>query len=228
MVTTIRAVVKFDSEPSQTFLDSYSDNLIRAVDIYVNHKPRSYHIEAPSNEQIDRRDYIYKWIIDVVDVKCYAQELFRRLLLTPGGDLILVGVLDHQFDPAHKSNVGYYWTNEGEIWYHDSERLYVDPVYEFHANGTQDYEIIHIPTYIDRRDGRNKEYYLKSGATFMWGCVSSWDNFMKATTLPEAIEEFEQMYKKMLWESVEGHKKSLDKAIESFSNFDEYRWNKKW
>lgn len=228
MVTTIKAVVKFDTKPSRIFLDSYSDNLIRAVDIYVNNKPRSYHTEAPSNEQLARGDYIYKWIINVCDVKCCAQELFRRLLLNPGGDLLLVNVLDHEFDEAHKSNRGYYWTNEGETWYHDSEKGYIDPIYEFHANGTQDYDIVHIPIYADRFCTRDAEYYDKCGATYMWRCTGSWDNFMKATTLSEAIEEFEQMYKKMLWSSVEGHKKSLDRAIESFANFDEYRWNKKW
>lgn len=228
MVTTIRAVVKFDTEPSQIFLDSYSNKLIQTVDEYCNHKPRSYHTEAPSNEQLARGDYIYRWIINVCDTAAHAQDLFLWINPIQGGKLILVDVLDHQFDPTHKCNRGYYWTNEGETWYHDSERLYVDSVYEFHANGTQDYEIVHIPTYIDKRVERDKKRYLKSGATYMWRCTGSWDNWMKATTLPEAIEEFEQMYKKMLWNSVEGNKKSLDRAIESFANFDEYRWNKKW
>ncbi len=50
---------------------------------------------------------------------------------------------------------------------------------------------------------------------------------MKATTLEDAIEEFEVMYKEKLWQSVEGCKKSLDNAINAFREFDTYRWNKR-
>jgi hypothetical protein len=61
---------------------------------------------------------------------------------------------------------------------------------------------------------------------YMWRCTGSWDNFMEATTIDEAIEQFERYYHKMLWDSVEGRKKSLDDAINNFRDFDEYRWTK--
>ena len=62
----------------------------------------------------------------------------------------------------------------------------------------------------------------------MWRCTACWDNYMKATTIKDAIEEFEVMYKEKWWQSVEGYKKSLDKATDAFREFDQYRWNKRW
>lgn len=229
MVTTIKVVIKFDYEPSTEYLDSYVDNMIELVDDYCNHRPRSFCLEPPNPEQIVTRDFVYRCIIDVCNASAHAEELFKLIKdITSVGKLLLVNVLDHEFDPAHKANVGYYWTNEGETWYHDSEKLYVDVYYDFHVNDYQDYTIIHIPTYIQRMLPRDKERYEKSGATFMWRCTACWDNFMKATTIKDAIEEFEVMYKEKLWQSVEGYKKSLDKATDAFREFDEYRWNKKW
>lgn len=229
MITTIKVVIKFDHEPSTEYLDSYADCMMELVDDYCNHRPRSFHIEPPKPEQLVTRDFVYRWIIDVCDASAHAEELFKMIKdITSVGKLLLVNVLDHEYDIAHKANVGYYWTNEGETWFHDSEKPYVDVYYDFHVNDYQDYTIIHIPTYIERMLPRDKERYEKSGATFMWRCTACWDNFMKATTIKDAIEEFEVMYKEKLWQSVEGYKKSLAKATDAFREFDQYRWNKRW
>lgn len=230
MINIIRISVKFDSEPSLIFLDMYSNRLIIAVDDYCNNRQRSFITEEPSKEQKDRGDFIYRWEIEVGDCSVNAHELFNVVNPIPGGKVLFVDVRDKKYDPIYNnSNVGYYWTNEGTTWYHDSEKGYKDAIWEFHVNGHSDYRIVHIPTQIDKlMDERSKSFYRNSGATYLWNCVSSWDNWMKATTLEEAIEEFEQIYKQKLWESIEGYKKSLDKAIEAFASFDEYRWNKKW
>ena len=229
MITTIKVVVKFDEEPSTEYLDRYVNNMMEVVDDYCNYRPRSFHIETPKPEQIAIRDFVYRWIIDICDASAHAEELFKLINdITSVGKLLLVNVLDHEYDITHKANVGYYWTNEGETWYHDSEKPYVDPYFDFHVNDYQDYTIVHIPTYIQRMEPRDREYYEKSGATFMWRCTSCWDNFMKATTIKDAIEEFEVMYKEKLRQSVESYKKSLDKATYAFREFDLYRWNKRW
>ena len=228
MVTTIKVVVKFDHEPSTEYLDSYVDNMMELVDDYCNHSPRSFHIEPPKPEQIATREFVYRWIIDVCDASADAEALFKLIDDITFGKLLLVNVLDHEFDPEQRSKQGYCWTNDGETWYHDSERSYVDAYFDFYVNDYQDYTIIHIPTYIQRMSPRDKERYEKSGATFMWRCTACWDNFMKATTINDAIEEFEVMYKEKLWQSVEGYKKSLDRATDAFREFDTYRWNKKW
>lgn len=228
MITTIKVVFKFEHEPSTEYLDNYLDNMMELVDNYCNHRPRSFHLEPPNAEQIERRDFVYRWIIDVCNASAHAEELFKLIKDIPSvGKLLLVNVLDHEFDPAHKSKQGYYWTNEGETWYHDSEKPYVDPYYDFHVNDYQDYTIIHIPTYIQRMLPRDRKHYESSGATFMWKCTACWDNFMKATTIKDAIEEFEVMYRQKLWQSAEGYKKSLDKAMDAFIEFDQYRWNKR-
>ena len=229
MITTIKVVIKFDEQPTTEYLDCYVDNMMEVVDDYCNHKPRSFHIDPPKPEQVVTKDFVYRWVIDVVDASAHAEELFKLIKDLPcEGKLLLVNVLDHEYDIAHKCNVGYYWTNDGETWYHDSEKTYVDAYYDFHVNDYQDYTIIHIPTYIQRMLPRDKERYEKSGATFMWKCTACWNNFMKATTIKDAIEEFEVMYKDKLWKSVENNKRDLDKAIDAFSEFDKYRWNKRW
>ena len=84
-----------------------------------------------------------------------------------------------------------------------------------------------MPVYADRFNIREQKKYEKSGATWMWSCTACWDNFMKATTLEEAIEEFEQLYMEKRWQAIEGCKKSLDDAIDSFRAFDQYRKNKR-
>ena len=230
MINIIRIAVKFDNEPSLIFLDMYSNNLITAVDDYCNNRQRSFITEEPSREQKDRGDFVYRWEIEVDDCSVNVHDLFDIVNPIPGGKVLLVDARNKKYDPNYNnSNVGYYWTNEGSTRYHDSQKVYRDAIWEFHVNGHSDYRIIHIPTQIDKlMDERSKSFYRNSGATYMWSCVSSWDNWMKATTLEEAIEEFEQIYKQKLWKSVEGCKKSLDEAIDAFASFDEYRWNKRW
>lgn len=231
MINIIRIAVKFDSKPSLIFIDNYSNSLITAVDDYCNNRQRSYITEEPSKEQKDKGDFVYRWEIEVGDCSVNAHELFDVVNPIPGGKVLLVDVRDKQYDPKYNnSNVGYYWTNEGSTWYHDSQEGYIDPYYDFHVNGHVEYTIVHVPSYALRHEypRHSAEEYENSGKTYMWQCVSSWNNWMKATTLEDAIEEFEEMYKKMLWQSVEGHKKSLDEAIDAFVSFDKYRWNKRW
>ena len=232
MINIIRVKVSFYDNPSDEMLELYSNRLITAVDDYCNNRQRSFVINPPTEERIMKGDYNYEWEIEVGDCSVNAHELFD--IVNPvsfgGGKLLYVDVRDKKYDPKYNNcNVGYYWTNEGSTWYHDSETGYKDPFWEFHVNGHSDYRIIHIPTQIDKlRDERSKSFYRNSGATYMWSCVSSWDNWLQATTLEDAIEEFEQLYKKKLWQAVEGYKKSLDNAIDAFASFDKYRWNKRW
>ena len=230
MINIIRIAVKFDFEPSRIFLDMYSNSLIIAVDDYCNNRQKSFITEEPSKEQKDKGDFVYRWEIEVDDCSVNAHELFDIVNPIPGGKVLLVDVRDKKYDPKYNNcNVGYYWTNEGSTWYHDSTTGYKDPDWEFIVNGHAEYRITHIPTKIDRMmDERTKAFYRNSGATYMWSCTACWDNWMKATTLEEAIEEFEQLYMEKLWQSVEGYKKSLDKATDAFREFDKYRWNKRW
>ena len=231
MINIIRVLVSYYENPTEEQLEDYSDRIITAVDDYCNNRQRSFIINRPSEENIKVGRINYEWEIEVGDCSVNAHELFDVVNpVTRGGKLLLVDVRDKKYDPKYNNcNVGYYWTNEGSTWYHDSTTGYKDPDWEFIINGHAEYRITHIPTKIDRMmDERTKSFYRNSGATYMWSCTACWDNWMKATTLEEAIEEFEVMYKEKLWQSVEGYKKSLDEATDAFREFDKYRWNKRW
>lgn len=231
MINIIRVLVSYYENPTEEQLEDYSDRIITAVDDCCNNRQRSFIINRPSEERIKAKAYNYEWEIEVGDCSVTAHELFDFVNpVTRDGKLLLVDVRDKKYDPSYnKSDVGYYWTNEGQTWYHDSVSGYKDPDWEFHVNGHSEYRITHIPTYSSKLTfDRDRRYYEEKGYTFMWSCTYSWDNWMNATTIEEAIEEFEQLYKKKLWQAVEGCKKSLDEAIDKFAAFDEYRWAKRW
>lgn len=104
MVTTIKVVVKFDHEPSTEYLDSYVNNMMEVVDDYCNYRPRSFHVQPPKPEQIVTRDFVYRWIIDICDASAHAKELFKLINdITSVGKLLLVNVLDHEYDTIRPS-----------------------------------------------------------------------------------------------------------------------------
>ena len=51
---------------------------------------------------------------------------------------------------------------------------------------------------------------------------------MEAKTLDAALEEFEKYYHRLLWNSIENIRKSLEEATDNFAQFDDYRWRNKW
>ena len=134
-------------------------------------------------------------------------------------------MLDHKYEPSPRPEaIKYYWTNEGSTTYHDGE-TYTDPYYCFHANGFDDYEIVDMDIYTDKPTmcGRDRERIKKLGCKYTWRCTASWDNPLKARTIEGAIEEFENLYREKLWNSIEDIQKRLASATESFRNFDNYR-----
>ena len=133
-----------------------------------------------------------------------------------------VRVRDARFaDTGH----GIRWVNDGITVYSDSS-IYEDPVYEFHYNDFNDYQIVYIPTYAANFCARDKERYEKTGAKYMWKYTGCGNNFMEAQTIDDAIEEFEAMYREKLWDSVVSEEESLRRSIDKFRVFDEYRKRK--
>ena len=133
-----------------------------------------------------------------------------------------VRVRDARFaDTGH----GIRWVNDGITVYSDSS-IYEDPVYEFHYNDFNDYQIVYIPTYAANFCARDKERYEKTGAKYMWKYTGCGNNFMEAQTIDNAIEEFEAMYREKLWDSVVSEEESLRRSIDKFRVFDEYRKRK--
>ena len=173
-------------------------------DIITN--SQSYEVRIVTDNDADMRG-------SAISVASYVQTLDPKAF---------VRVCDVRFtDTGH----GIRWVNDGITVYSDSS-IYEDPVYEFHYNDFNDYQIVYIPTYAAKFCARDKERYEKTGAKYMWRCTASWNNFMKAQTIDDAIEEFEAMYHEKLWNSVANEEESLRRAIDRFRVFGEYRSKK--
>lgn len=173
-------------------------------DIIINSQSREVRIVTDNDADIRG---------SVISIASYAQTIDSKAF---------VRVCDVRFaDTGH----GIRWVNDGITVYSDSS-IYEDPVYEFHYNDFNDYQIVYIPTYTAKFCARDKERYEKTGAKYMWRCTASWDNFMKAQTVDDAIEEFEAMYHEKLWNGVVNEEESLRRAIDKFRVFDEYRGRK--
>lgn len=173
------------------------------------------------------------------DIITDSQSYEARIATDNGADMrgsaISIASYVQTFDPKASVRVrdvrftdtghGIRWVNDGITVYSDSS-IYEDPVYEFHYNDFNNYQIVYIPTYAAKFCARDKERYEKTGAKYMWRCTASWDNFMKAQTIDDAIEEFETMYREKLWNSVVNEEESLKRTIDKFRVFDEYRKGK--
>lgn len=184
-----------------------------AVDLFLGHCgvsdddittcSQSYEVRVLADKKIDMRGH-------AISIASYIQTFDPDAF---------VRVRDARFiDTGH----GIRWTNDGITAYSDSS-VYEDPMYDFHYNDFNDYQIVYIPIYSERFCSRDKEHYEKSGAKYMWRCTASWDNFMEAETIDDAIEEFEEMYREKLWSSVVNEQESLRRATDKFREFDEYR-----
>lgn len=226
MLYDISILVKYKgTQPSEEQLDRLTDNLITAVDDYCDNCERSFII----NDSVNTVEQEYKYIYDVevnANKKIDSQELFNYIADKSICPVKLVEVSEKRFNPHQGCNADYYWTNEGMTTYHDGG-TYIDPIYEFHTPEGQNYEVVYIPIYASRFQTRDKEHYDNSGATYMWRCPACWDNWMKATTIEDAIEEFEEIYYDKLWKRVENLQRELSDASNNFRWFIEYRKNKK-
>lgn len=213
MIYDIEIVTKFDNKLSEIELDQLKDDIIGAVDNYTSYASRSFIVK-------ENEDNRYEFDIEVTTDKILrSDELYND-------NMFMCTVVEKRFNPKHSSNVGIFWTNEGMTTYHGGG-TYIDPDYTLHIDGETDYRIVYIPVYAAKFQTRDKDYYDKQGATYMWRCTACWNNWLKATTIDEAIEEFEQIYYDKLWTRVEHLQKELSDASYDFKWFSEYRRNKR-
>lgn len=187
-----------------------------AIDLFLGHCGvsnddistcnQSYEVRILADKEINMRGH-------AISIASYAQTFDPKAF---------VRMRDLRFADTKQ---GIRWVNDGVTAYSDSS-VYEDPMYEFHYNDRDDYQIVYIPTYAKRFCPRDKERYEKSGAKYMWRCTACWDNFMKAQTIEDAIEEFEEMYFEKLWNSVTSVQKELERATDRFREFYNYRRSK--
>lgn len=181
------------------------------------------------------RDYHTSDVDIIINTQSYAFQIITDKEFNIRGHAISIASYMQTFDPKSYVRVrdarfadtghGIRWVNDGITVYNDSS-IYEDPVYEFHYNDFNDYQIVYIPTYAAKFRARDKERYEKTGAKYMWRCTDSWGNFMKAQTIDDAIEEFEAMYREKLWNSVVSEQENLRRATDKFIEFDDYRSGK--
>ena len=193
-----------------------NEQVKHAVDLFIRNcgvsdddiitNSQSYEVRIVTDNDADMRG-------SAISVASYAKTFDPQAF---------VRVRDARFaDTGH----GIRWVNDGITVYSDSS-IYEDPVYEFHYNDFNDYQIVYIPTYAANFCARDKERYEKTGAKYMWKYTGCGNNFMEAQTIDDAIEEFEAMYREKLWDSVVSEEESLRRSIDKFRVFDEYRKRK--
>lgn len=213
----IRIHPKFTSMPDAEWFENYVDSVIDAVDSYCSFSPRSFNVTFPTSERIAKGDYSH-FISIVIESKepLSATALFE--LLNPIYALFTVNVQEYRFK-AVQPGKSIYWTNEGECKYHDGG-TYVDPAYVFHFNKTADYEIFDVKELIKRWSEADRKKY--EGWSYMWSCTGCWDNKLEATTLDEAIAEFEKYFYNQLWKGVESYQERLNEATKDCRDMAAY------
>lgn len=218
----IEVVPKFDKkEPTAEEFENICDSLIDKIDEIVSHNERSFHVTFPTQKDLDERRYFYRLhIIVKSETELRSFDLFNQL--NPIYPLTLVNLQEKRF--CKRADTEIYWFHEGETTYYDGG-TYISPNYDLYINGNTYYTVQYVPVAIKNMWERDKQRY--NGVTYMWRCTGSWDNFMEATTLDEALKEFEAIYHKMLWKSIEGNRESLAKAEDNFRQFVEYQWRTK-
>lgn len=182
-----------------------------AVDLFLGHCgvsdddittcSQSYEVRILADKEIDMRGH-------AISIASYVQTFDPKAF---------VRVRDSRFkDIGH----GIRWVNDGITAYSDSS-VYTDPYYKMYIGDRSDYEIIDVDIYAKKLSERDKERF--EGLKFVWRCTACWDMHLKAETIDDAIEEFEEIYRDKLWSSVVNEQESLRRATDKFREFDEYR-----
>ena len=217
----IEILPKFNENPSREGFQDICTQLVDAVDESYNQGEKSFHVTYPLQNDIEEGRFKYR-IHTIIKSESDIRSAPLFAALNEIYPLTLVTVQETRFC---KKDTPIFWFHEGETTYWDGG-TYISPNYDLYVNGNNYYTIQYVPVAIKNMQDRDKKRY--NGITYMWRCTGSWDNFMEAKTIDEAIEEFEKYYQKQLWKAVEGCRKHLDEATDNFAQFEKYRWKKKW
>ena len=219
----IEVVNKFEKNPTTEEFGSICDSIVEAVDNYCDNPERFFHVTYPSQSEIESGRVSYH--VDILiksEKELRSSELFELLNLNDRHPLVKVTVQESRF--CKKADKDIYWYHEGETTYWDGS-TYINPNYDLYINGNTYYTVQYVPVAIKNMYERDKQRY--KDVQYMWRCTGSWDNFMQATTIDEALKEFEGIYHNMLWKAIEGTRKSLKEAEDNFRDFVDYQWRTK-
>ena len=217
----IEIALKYNKEPNDKEFETHCNLLVDKLDELYKDEDKCYTFTKPTQRDLELRRYFYRIEVTMsTDKKLSSRSIYDAL--NEVYPLFLVHLKETRFC---KQDSPVYWLHEGETTYHDGS-TYISPNYDFYINGDTYYTVQYVPIAIKNLNERDKKKY--NGVSYMWRCTGSWDNFMEAKTIDEAIEEFEKYYQKQLWRAVEGCRKDLEEATDNFAQFEDYRWRKKW
>lgn len=175
-------------------------------------------------EKLAKERYEYWFTAHLDEPELHATEVFE--VCERVYPLVMVHVRDQRYINHGDMQIG--WTNDGSTAY-SANRVYYDPYYKFIFNNKEtDYEVVDIKNYSGK--ACTDPYAMKryDGKDWMWKCTGSWDNFMEAKTLNEALEEFEAYYENMCWKSINSLNDRLNAALDNYYLMNQHmKWRKR-
>lgn len=122
-----------------------------------------------------------------------------------------------------KEDVPFQWTNEGVVCYAD-ESTYHQDFWEFRIDGIAVFSVHYVPTYTKNwPDWRRQKFF--GNAQFAWEGMSGGFTPLKATTIDEALKEFEDIYVNMTRASIQAAEKKLHDLNQELEDF--LKWKEK-
>ena len=177
----------------------------------------------PTFDKINSGKYEYWFTAHLEEDELFATEVFE--VCDKVYPLVMVHVRNQKYINHGDMQIG--WTNDG-ITAYSADRLYADPYYRFIFNGKEtDYEIVDIKNYAGKACTDPHVTKRYEGKDWMWKSTGSWDNFMEAKTLDEALEEFEKYYWKRIVHAVSVAKDRLNEAMNNWEIMRAYRYGDK-
>lgn len=177
----------------------------------------------PTFDKINSGRYEYWFTAHLEEDKLDAAEVFT--VCDKVYPLVMVHVRDQKYINHGDMQIG--WTNDGVTAY-STDRVYYDPYYRFIFDGKEtDYEVVDVPKYSGRLCTCERDIKRYQDKKWMWKSTGSWDNFMEAKTLDEALEEFEKYYWKRIVHAVSVAKDRLNEAMNNWEMMRAYRYGDK-
>ena len=215
----IEIAIKFDHNPTTKEYEAIRDKMIDKIDKLFKYGKRSMMTIYPMYRDIEENHFTHRLNVFIeTDLEVCSSPLFK--ILNEIHPLVLVMVKETRFD---KREGGIFWYHEGETTFSDGS-TYISPNYEFYVNDNTHYTVHYVPITIKNYFERDKKKY--ENVNWMWSSVGSWDNFLKALTLDEALKEFEEYYENICWKAVENNRERLMSSEDLYRQITKYRWDK--
>lgn len=122
-----------------------------------------------------------------------------------------------------KEIVPFQWLNEGISVYRDGSSYHMD-FWSFCINNFPVFTVYYIPKYTEGwTDWRRKQHF--GNAQFAWAGMTGGCTALKATTIDEALKEFEDIYVNMTRASIQATEKKLHDLNQELEDFLKWKEN---